>query len=57
MSMAEGVLGVIGGLGPLATAHFLELIDRMTDASAEQQKLDVNIFTVCFKFAAAAGFV
>jgi|GEM_PF-6901039 len=29
-------LGVIGGLGPAATAYFYELISRMTDASIDQ---------------------
>ena len=38
------VLGVIGGLGPLATAHFLELTTRMTDAAAEQQNLDMIVY-------------
>ena len=26
-------LGIIGGLGPMATAYFLQLIVNMTDAS------------------------
>lgn len=38
------VLGVIGGLGPLSTAHFLELTTRMTDAKAEQQNLDMIVY-------------
>lgn len=38
------VLGVIGGLGPLATAHFLELTTRMTDAREEQQNLDMIVY-------------
>ena len=36
-------LGVIGGLGPMATAYFLELTVRMTDASRDQDHLDVTI--------------
>ena len=42
--MEEKVLGVIGGLGPLATAHFLELTTRMTDAETEQQTLDKIVY-------------
>jgi aspartate racemase len=36
-------LGVIGGMGPMATAAFLERIVMMTDASADQDHLDVII--------------
>ena len=36
-------LGVIGGLGPMATAYFLELIVKMTEASCDQEHLDVTI--------------
>lgn len=42
--MEKKVLGVIGGLGPLATAHFLELTARMTDAAVEQQNLDMIVY-------------
>lgn len=41
---ACGVLGVIGGLGPIATAHFLELVIRMTRAECDQQHLDMIIY-------------
>jgi len=37
-------LGVIGGLGPIATAHFLELVINMTDAKTDQQHLDMIIY-------------
>ena len=33
------ILGVLGGLGPMATAYFLELIIKMTDAETDQQHL------------------
>lgn len=36
-------LGVIGGLGPLATAYFMELIVRMTDARTDQEHLEMVI--------------
>ena len=38
-------LGVIGGLGPLATAYFYELVIRMTDAVLDQDHLDINIIS------------
>lgn len=40
----EKTLGVIGGLGPIATAHFLELVINMTDAATDQQHLDMIIY-------------
>lgn len=42
--MKQNVLGVIGGLGPLATARFLELTTAMTDAQTEQEHLDMIIY-------------
>ena len=39
----KGLLGVIGGLGPMATAVFLEKIVRCTDAATDQQHLDIAI--------------
>jgi len=40
----EKVLGVIGGLGPLATAHFMELVVNMTEASRDQENLEMIIY-------------
>lgn len=37
-------LGVIGGLGPMATAYFLRRIVEMTDAETDQEHLDVIVF-------------
>ena len=37
-------LGVIGGLGPIATAHFMELIIRMPEADTDQEHLDMIIY-------------
>ena len=37
-------LGVIGGLGPIATAPFMELIIRMTEAATDQEHLDMIIY-------------
>ncbi len=44
MTQNKKVLGVIGGLGPIATAHFMELVIRMTDAQTDQQHLDMIIY-------------
>ena len=38
-------LGVIGGLGPIATAHFMELLIRMTEAGTDQEHLDMIIYS------------
>lgn len=40
----QRTLGVIGGLGPIATSHFMELVIRMTDARTDQQHLDMIIY-------------
>lgn len=37
-------LGVIGGLGPMATAYFMELIISMTDAAKDQDHLNMIIY-------------
>lgn len=42
--MSEKILGVIGGLGPLATAHFLELVVSMTQAETEQDNMDMIVY-------------
>ena len=39
------VLGVIGGLGPAATAHFMDTVTRMTEASCDQEHLDMIIYS------------
>ena len=38
-------LGVLGGLGPVATAYFYELVSRMTEAENDQEHLDINIIS------------
>ncbi len=37
-------LGIIGGMGPMATAYLLQLIIEMTDAKTDQEHLDVIVF-------------
>lgn len=39
-------LGIIGGLGPMATAYFMELIIKMTDAKTDQQHLEMIIYNI-----------
>lgn len=36
-------LGVIGGLGPMATAYFFELVVQMTDAKVDQEHMEIWI--------------
>lgn len=38
-------LGVIGGLGPLATAYFYELVIKMTDALTDQEHIEMMIYS------------
>lgn len=38
-------LGVIGGLGPLATAYFYELVIKMTDAVTDQEHIEMMIYS------------
>ena len=37
-------LGIIGGLGPIATAYFMELIIQMTDAKRDQDHLSMIVY-------------
>jgi len=37
-------LGVIGGLGPMATAYFMELVIKMTKAECDQDHLEMIIY-------------
>ncbi len=40
----KAMLGVIGGLGPIATAYFMELVIRMTDAVIDQEHIEMLIY-------------
>lgn len=46
MSQSQETLGVIGGLGPIATAHFMELVINMTDARTDQQHLPMIVYNM-----------
>ena len=39
-------LGVIGGLGPMATAYYLELMIRMTEARRDQEHPEIIILNI-----------
>lgn len=40
-------LGVIGGVGPLSTAYFMEVLINMTDAATDQEHLDMILLNHC----------
>lgn len=42
--MEQKIIGVIGGLGPLATARFIELVTQMTDANRDQDNVDMIVY-------------
>ena len=44
--MDKKIVGVIGGMGPIATSHYMELIIRMTDAKTDQEHLDMIIYNI-----------
>lgn len=39
-------LGVIGGMGPLATAYFMELVTLFTEAECDAQNIEMEILSV-----------
>lgn len=39
-------LGVIGGLGPMATAYFLQLLVQMSDAKTDQEHIEVLLHSM-----------
>lgn len=38
-------LGVLGGLGPMATAYFLQLVTQMSDAGTDQEHMEVVLYS------------
>lgn len=38
-------LGVIGGLGPMATAYFLRLLTQMSDAQTDQEHMEILLYS------------
>ena len=45
MMQTKPFLGVIGGLGPVATAYFMELVTVMTDAKVDQEHLPMLVYS------------
>lgn len=43
LSLSEPSIGVIGGMGPMASAYFMELVTDMTEASCDQEHLSMYI--------------
>ena len=41
--MEEKILGVLGGVGPLATIYFADLVVKMTDAKTDQEHIAMVI--------------
>ncbi len=39
-------LGIVGGLGPLASAYFYELLTKMTDAQKDQEHIELLLYSV-----------
>ncbi len=42
--MRDKMVGILGGVGPLATVYFMEMLVRMTDARADQEHIDAVVF-------------
>lgn len=38
-------LGIIGGLGPMATAYFLQLLTQMSDAATDQEHMEIYMIS------------
>lgn len=38
-------LGIIGGLGPMATAYFLQLLTQMSDADTDQEHMEISLIS------------
>lgn len=38
-------LGVIGGLGPMATVYFLQLLTQMSDAKTDQEHMEILVYS------------
>lgn len=46
MNHSSKKLGVIGGMGPLPTAYFMELVTNMTDVKTDQEHLQMIIYSM-----------
>ena len=50
------MLGVIGGLGPMATALFMKMVTEMTDAETDQEHIESIIYN-CPKIPDRTGYI
>ena len=41
--MSEKILGILGGLGPLATVYFMDMIVKMTEAKKDQDHISMIV--------------
>lgn len=46
-NIKRNLLGVIGGVGPLATAYFMERVITFTDAGVDQEHIDMIVLNHC----------
>lgn len=44
MTSSKPLVGVIGGVGPLATAYFVDKVVRLTEAERDQDHVDLVVF-------------
>ncbi len=42
--MKKKVVGILGGVGPLSTVYFMEMIIKMTQAGVDQDHIDMIVF-------------
>ena len=49
-------LGIIGGLGPMATAYFMRRIIELTDAATDQENIEMIIYN-CPSIPDRTGFI
>lgn len=47
MGIMNKLVGVIGGMGPMATAYFQEMVVDLTDANCDQEHVDMVITNRC----------
>ena len=45
--MEKKILGIIGGVGPMATAYFMEKIVDMTESETDQENIDMVVLNHC----------
>lgn len=38
-------LGILGGLGPMATAYFMQLLTQMSDAQTDQEHMEIVLYS------------